>query len=37
MIDVGLIGLLAVFLCPMFFGAITFYYSYKATKDSEKG
>jgi len=37
MIDWGLLGLLAIFLCPMVFGAITFHYSIKATKDKEKG
>ena len=26
----GEVGLLAVFLCPMVFGGITFYYSHKA-------
>jgi len=30
----GEVGLLAVFLCPMVFGGITFYYSWKAV---EKG
>ena len=25
--DVGLLGLLAVFMCPMVFGGITMYYS----------
>ena len=29
--DIGVIGLLAVFLCPMVFGAITWYYSHKTT------
>ena len=29
--EVGLLGLLAVFLCPMVFGGITFYYSHKFT------
>jgi hypothetical protein len=29
--DVGLLGLLAVFMCPMIFGGITFYYSHKYT------
>ena len=28
---IGLLGLLAVFLCPMVFGGITFYYSHKTT------
>jgi len=28
--DIGLLGLLAVFLCPMVFGGITFYYSHQA-------
>ena len=28
--DVGLLGLLAVFMCPMVFGGITFYYSHEA-------
>ena len=27
---IGELGLLAVFLCPMVFGGITFYYSHKA-------
>jgi len=30
----GEVGLLAVFLCPMVFGGITFYYSWKVV---EKG
>ena len=29
--DIGVIGLLAVFLCPMVFGAIAWYYSHKTT------
>lgn len=29
--DVGVLGLLAVFLTPMVFGAITWYYSHKYT------
>ena len=29
--EVGLLGLLAVFLCPMVFGCITVYYSPKTT------
>jgi hypothetical protein len=33
--DVGVIGLIAVFLCPMVFGAITIYYSLKATKHND--
>lgn len=33
MISLGMLGLLAVFLCPMVFGGITFYYSWKVTKD----
>ena len=33
MMDIGLLGVLAVMLCPMVFGGITFYYSYKETKD----
>ena len=28
--DVGVIGLLAVFLTPMVFGAVTLYYSHKS-------
>ena len=28
--DVGLLGLLAVFMCPMVFDGITMYYSHKA-------
>jgi len=28
--DIGLLGLLAVFLCPMVFGGITMYYSHEA-------
>lgn len=28
--DFGLIGILAVFLCPMVFGGITVHYSHKA-------
>ena len=27
--DFGLLGLLAIFLCPMIFGGIAFYYSHK--------
>lgn len=30
MIDLGELGLLAVFLCPMVFGGITMYYSHKS-------
>ena len=26
--DIGLLGLLAVFMCPMVFGGITMYYSH---------
>jgi len=26
--DIGLLGLLAVFMCPMIFGGITMYYSH---------
>jgi len=33
----GELGLLAVFLCPMVFGGITFYYSWKIIDDREKG
>jgi hypothetical protein len=33
MMDIGLLGVLAVMLCPMVFGGITFYYSHKETKD----
>jgi len=29
--DIGVIGLLCVFLTPMVFGAITWYYSHKTT------
>ena len=32
----GLIGLLAVFLCPMVFGGITFYLSQKAIEESDE-
>lgn len=31
MIDWGLLGLLAVFMCPMVFGGIAFVYSHKYT------
>lgn len=31
MVDWGLLGVLGVFLCPMVFGGITFYYSHKYT------
>jgi len=34
--EVGLLGLLAVFLCPMVFGGITFYYSHKTTDSVTK-
>ena len=27
--DIGLLGILAVFMCPMVFGGITMYYSHK--------
>lgn len=30
-LDPGLLGVLAIFLCPMIFGGITFYYSHKFT------
>jgi len=33
----GELGLLAVFLCPMIFGGITFYHSWKIVDDREKG
>jgi len=33
----GELGLLAVFLCPMVFGGITFYYSWKVVKEREDG
>tara|TARA_B000000609_G_C24171126_1_gene350418 strand:+ start:1095 stop:1241 length:147 start_codon:yes stop_codon:yes gene_type:complete len=33
--DIGVLGLIAVFLCPMVFGAITIYYSLKATKNND--
>jgi len=32
-----MIGVLAVMLCPMIFGGITFYYSWKIVDDREKG
>jgi hypothetical protein len=32
-LDPGLLGVLAIFLCPMIFGGITFYYSHKYTHD----
>ena len=35
MIDLGMLGLLAVFLCPMVFGGITFYYSWKVVDERE--
>jgi len=35
--DLGLLGVLAVFLCPMVFGGITMYYSHKSIhKDTLK-
>lgn len=35
--DLGLLGVLAVFLCPMVFGGITMYYSIKVIhKDTLK-
>jgi hypothetical protein len=34
--DWGLLGLLAVFLCPMVFGGITMYYSVKAIESDGK-
>lgn len=36
MIDLGLLGVLAVFLCPMVFGGITAYYSQKAIQQETK-
>lgn len=30
--DLGVLGLLAVFLTPMIFGGITWWYSYKSTE-----
>jgi hypothetical protein len=33
--DFGLVGLLAVFMCPMVFGGITFYYSWKVVHERE--
>lgn len=32
-LDPGLLGVLAIFLCPMVFGGITWYYSHKSTHD----
>lgn len=32
-LDPGLLGVLAIMLCPMIFGGITFYYSHKYTHD----
>jgi len=32
-----MIGLLAIMLCPMVFGGIAFYYSWKVVEDREKG
>lgn len=36
MITLGQLGLLAVFLCPMIFGGITFYYSWKVVDERER-
>lgn len=33
--DWGLLGVLAVFMCPMVFGGITFYYSWKVVNERE--
>ena len=33
--DIGTIGLIAVFLCPRVFLAITIYYSHKVTKNND--
>jgi len=33
--NLGELGLLAVFMCPMVFGGITFYYSWKIVKERE--
>jgi len=35
-VDVGLLGVLAVFLCPMVFGGITAHYSQKAIQQETK-
>lgn len=32
----GELGLLAVFMCPMVFGGITFYYSWKVIEKGHK-
>ena len=34
--DLGMLGLLAVFMCPMVFGGITFDYSWKAVEERDK-
>jgi cytochrome bd-type quinol oxidase subunit 2 len=31
LMDIGILGVLAVMLCPMIFGGITFHYSHKFT------
>ena len=36
MIDWGLLGILAVMMCPMVFGAIAFIYSHKYTEEVTK-
>jgi hypothetical protein len=35
-IEWGLLGLLAVFMCPMVFGGITMYYSWKVVDKWER-
>jgi hypothetical protein len=34
--DIGLLGILAVMMCPMVFGAITFIYSLNSTEEVTK-
>ena len=34
--EVELLGLLAIFMCPMIFGGITFYYSWKVVDKWER-
>ena len=36
MVTLGELGLLAVFLCPMVFGGITFYLSWKVIEEQDK-
>ena len=34
--DIGLLGVLAIMMCPMVFGAIAFIYSHKYTEEVTK-